>query len=276
MKIQYLGTAAAEAVPALFCECDECKKSRKAGGRNIRTRSQALIDDTILIDFPPDTYMHFVTHNVPLHKIRTCIITHSHRDHLYVEDLDNRKEGFAHLSEKFPLTIYSDKASYNRIDACKKSGMGDDEIVVKLVGPKQVFEAEGYTITPLRANHDPASDPLVYIIEKDGKSIFYSNDTGEYPDETMEYLENLKKPISLISLDCTMGCLESDYYGHLTYNRCIKMRDRLLACGAADKNTVFVLNHFSHNAPHAMYDEFVKIAAEENFLVTYDGMTIEI
>lgn len=60
MKIQYLGTAAAEGIPAIFCECDTCKKARSLGGRNIRTRSQAIIDENVLIDFPADTYMHFL------------------------------------------------------------------------------------------------------------------------------------------------------------------------------------------------------------------------
>ena len=55
MKLQYFGTAAAEGWPALFCGCDACRRAREAGGRNIRTRSQALIDDKLLIDFPADT-----------------------------------------------------------------------------------------------------------------------------------------------------------------------------------------------------------------------------
>ena len=55
MKIKYLGTAAAEAVPAPFCECEICERAREKGGRNIRTRSQAVIDDRILIDFCADT-----------------------------------------------------------------------------------------------------------------------------------------------------------------------------------------------------------------------------
>jgi len=40
MKFQYLGTAAAEGWPALFCNCDNCEKARKAGGKNIRIRTQ--------------------------------------------------------------------------------------------------------------------------------------------------------------------------------------------------------------------------------------------
>lgn len=55
MEIQYLGTAAAEGWPALFCDCDICRRARAAGGKDLRTRTQSMIDGTILIDFPPDT-----------------------------------------------------------------------------------------------------------------------------------------------------------------------------------------------------------------------------
>ena len=44
MKITYLGTGAAEGVPALFCNCDTCRTVRALGGREIRSRTQILVD----------------------------------------------------------------------------------------------------------------------------------------------------------------------------------------------------------------------------------------
>ena len=58
MKLTYLGTAAAEGWPAAFCNCDGCRAARRLGGRNIRTRSQALVDDALLLDFPCDAWLH--------------------------------------------------------------------------------------------------------------------------------------------------------------------------------------------------------------------------
>ena len=66
MKLQYLGTAAAEGWPALFCDCESCRRARIVGGRNIRTRSQAMLDDRLLIDMPPDTYHHLLTNNIDI------------------------------------------------------------------------------------------------------------------------------------------------------------------------------------------------------------------
>ena len=41
MNIQFLGTGAAEGIPALFCQCPLCRKAEAAGGREIRTRCGA-------------------------------------------------------------------------------------------------------------------------------------------------------------------------------------------------------------------------------------------
>lgn len=278
MKIQYLGTAAAEGIPAIFCDCENCKKSREAGNRNIRTRSQALIDDTLLIDFPADTYMHFLNYNLPLTKIKNCLITHSHSDHLYAVELLMRKKGFSHINgDNSPLVFYSDKDGFEMINGVKTEyDISAEDVLVKQIKLNEEFDVDEYKVTALRAAHDEKSSPVVYLIERDGKMIFYSNDTSEYPRESMEYLKTLKKPIDLISLDCTEACNDATYVGHLSLARCIELRKTLLEIGAADEHTVFILNHFSHNGKNVVYDEFVKIAAEYNFDVTYDGMVVEL
>ena len=78
MKIKYLGTAAGEGITALLCNCEICKKSRALGGKNLRARSQALIDDILLIDMPPETYSNFHRYNIDLLNIRYWLITHTH------------------------------------------------------------------------------------------------------------------------------------------------------------------------------------------------------
>ena len=64
MKLTYLGTAAAEGFPALFCHCPHCNEARNLGGKSIRTRSQALINDDLLIDLPADTYHHMLKNGI--------------------------------------------------------------------------------------------------------------------------------------------------------------------------------------------------------------------
>lgn len=51
MRFQYLGTAAAEGFPAIFCNCEYCQNARRLKGKNIRTRSQAIIDRETFVGF---------------------------------------------------------------------------------------------------------------------------------------------------------------------------------------------------------------------------------
>ena len=55
MKIQFMGTAAAEGAPALFCVCDHCRYARARGGREIRSRAGSIVDGRLKLDFGPDS-----------------------------------------------------------------------------------------------------------------------------------------------------------------------------------------------------------------------------
>ena len=58
MNIQFLGTGAAEGIPALFCNCNFCRSVRLHGGKAVRSRAQVLVDGELSIDFPPDAFYH--------------------------------------------------------------------------------------------------------------------------------------------------------------------------------------------------------------------------
>ena len=91
MKVTYLGTAAAEGFPALFCNCPACREAARLGGRNIRTRSQALINRDLLLDLPPDTYLHKLQNGLDLSEVRYLFVTHWHMDHFYPPELTVRR-----------------------------------------------------------------------------------------------------------------------------------------------------------------------------------------
>lgn len=277
MKIQYLGTAAAEGIPGIFCECENCRKTMELGGKNIRTRSQALIDNKLLIDFPADTYMHYLKWKFPLDKIKTCIVTHSHMDHLYPVEIEMRINGYAHVNSSEPLTFYSAESGYKMLmSVIRDYNISETDVRAVQIKPFEAFEADGYRITPIKAEHDKASSPLVYAIEKEGKSIFYANDTSELCKESMDCLKKFERPFDVISLDCTQANDEIvPYIGHMNLNKCAALRDEYIKIGIASDHTIFILNHFSHNGKDVVYDDFAKIAEERGFITAYDGMEVE-
>lgn len=276
MKISYLGTAAADGWPAVFCRCDACKRARERGGKSIRTRSQAMIDDTLLIDLPPDTYMHMVTQNLDLGGVQSLIVTHSHQDHFYPLELIMRAAPYAHDPEGV-LTVYGN-ANVKRLYEIALAEEDDSQNfhdVVKFEPVdwhSKVTTADGYRITALPANHKKNERCCTFLIEKDGKSIFYGNDSGFYPEETWEALSG--HPLDLVSFDSTMGGAPGGW-SHMGLEDNIRAAERFKQIGCADENTKFVVNHFSHNGQllHEELEEYVK---PYGFIVSYDGMEIEI
>lgn len=278
MKIKFLGTAAAEAIPGVFCACETCKKSRATGGKNIRTRSQSIIDDKILIDLPADTYFHSVAHRIDLSQIHTCLITHSHDDHLYPQELWCRGESIAYPEEETPLTVYAGRSGYRKItDAVIDFKLDEtDRVVPKRIAPFVPFEAEGYQITPLTANHDSSASPLLFLIQKDGKSLLYAHDTGCFPEETTSYLKDSGITLDLFSLDCTGGLNPNENYskwGHHNLIGAVKTRQILKENGNVTDKTICILNHFSHNGT-PVHEEMEAAAKKENFLIAFDGYEI--
>ncbi len=278
MKLRYLGTAAAEGTPALFCHCDVCQRASRAGGRNIRTRSQAAVDDVLLIDFPADTYLHVLQYGLDLKKIENCLVTHSHSDHLYVPDLQMRKEPFAHSAgeEGFPpLTFFASAKSGAGIAGLIEQHSLEEKCNMRFypVEPFQPFFAGRYKVTALKADHAKELDPLIYIIGDGDKTMLYANDTGYFPDETWAWLEKTKPHFDFVSLDCT-GAVFNYRRGHMGMDTGVEVRERLVKMGCGGEGTVWCYHHFSHNGL-VTYDEFVPPAAEKGFLVSYDGMEIE-
>lgn len=279
MKYKYYGTAAAEGIPALWCECRVCEAARKKGGRNIMSRSQQLIDDKLLIDFSADAFMH-TTKGLPLTKIHTCIVTHNHSDHFYHDDFGMRYADFAYPKEDIPFDIYMTNPGCEQL----KNGLPDwmtsrtpDRVHIHEITPFVSFEAEGYKITPMKANHDQNSGAVIYLIEKDGKCILHAHDTGYFLPETWEFLESYPVHIDFATFDSTETgrFLDNDELaGHMNLTTVKNVRERLIEIGRIDDNTICVLNHFSHNGLHT-YDEICEIAEKDEFLVAYDGLEVE-
>lgn len=279
MKIKYLGTAAAEGIPALFCNCRTCTEARKRGGRNIRTRSQALIDNKILIDFNADTYMHTINGNVDLSKIDYCLVTHAHEDHLYVNDLGCRIPGFSNLGNEKPFMMYGTYGVVAKINGYINSRLLNPKGIVEVceIKPYEPFMVENYKVTALNAWHDVRAFPVIYMIENPmGKTLLYAHDTNYFFDEVWDYLKENKPNFDFVSLDCTdANTPELDYVGHMNLNDCKKVKNLLLEMGCAHKGTVFCLNHFSHNGTDVLYEEFSEIAEKSGFVVSYDNMEVE-
>ena len=277
MQIKYLGTAAYEGVPALFCDCEVCRKSRNTGGRALRTRSQALIDGRLLLDFNADTFCHCLTYGLNIQNIEHCLITHAHSDHLYAEDISMLREGYAHPKKGYTITFYGTEVIANTIKNRLQPGVmqADKPLLhLKTIKPFDSFRAGEYQIVAYPAVHDKASGPLFYQVSNGEKTLLYAHDTGYFSDSVWDYFKKHKVHFDFVSLDCTCG--NSVGCGcHMGLGEDVKIKTRMLEEGFADSGTAFVASHFSHNGIDAVYDDFVPIALENGILTAFDGMCID-
>lgn len=278
MKIQFLGTAAYEGVPAMFCNCETCRASMEKGGKNMRSRSQALINDDLLLDFPADTVWHFQRFHLDWEKIRDCLITHSHSDHLYPMDLEMLAPGYTH--EHSPIHFHAGESGYRMIkEVMDRPHIAESMkrmMAVSLVEPGKRFtvgENGKYSVLPLWANHAQDTSPVIYSITCEGKRILYAHDSGVFCKETWEKLKEEGR-FDLVSLDCTGGGVKGWREGHMCLDTNLEVFEQMQAMNLIDEKTVRVINHFSHNGART-YEEMCADADPYGIVVSYDGLELE-
>ena len=282
MKIRYLGTAAAERIPAMFCNCDVCRRAAQLGGKNIQTQSQALIDDRLLIDFSGDTWHHFQAMGRTLWDVEHVLITHSHVDHFTFESFALRTGGNCHGFAAEKLKIYTSAGVIDNLMACLKlRGIKRLEKLPERVEfvPLEYYKTVdigGYAVTPLPSEHAGEEQSFFYLIEKDGKTLFYGHDTGFFGEHIDSWLAERGKHIDLLSLDCTKGDNPFTYKTHMSMEEGSIITARFAARGLIDQNTKRYFNHFSHSCG-MIRDELAVVAKEKyGFEVSYDGCEVEL
>lgn len=275
MKLKYLGTAAAEGIPAVFCSCPICENARLHRGREIRSRSQMLIDDELMIDFPPDTFYHAAHHNLKLGKIHTLLITHDHLDHWFPTELINRHSAYQ-TGAKGVLHVYGNEAVQSSFESHLKTALYSCQPIEAFVrfhcvhGGDHFFSGQ-WEITAIPADHDKRQECLIYLCRKDDKTVLYGHDTGTCLTEKAWNILR-KTRIDLVSLDATMG-RESCPYNHMGLTDAEQFLEKLKAMGCAHEKTICIVSHFSHNGGMTQ-SELEDWGKAHNILAAYDGMEI--
>lgn len=279
MKITYLGTGAAEGIPALFCNCEYCKGVRARGGREVRSRSQTLIDGELCIDFPPDAFFHAAALRADLSAVKYLLVTHSHMDHFYAFDFILRGYKYAYGMQAPTLDIYGNSEVAEIFEESTRREMRAEvraNIRMNVVSAFEEVRFGDWKVNTLAAQHT-SREPLLFLIEGRNKRILHLHDSGRLPEEDYRYLARLGGGAAdLITFDCTFlwGKTEAGAR-HMGLDEAERTFERLRALGLADEKTRKVITHFSHNSRPT---ERELRRAEERFgvIAAYDGMTIEI
>ena len=239
-------------------------------------RSGILLDDTAMIDFPPDIYALSLRFGLDLGSVRDLFVTHSHSDHFDVQELCMRGNGvYCHIDndQAPPLNVYGNDGVQHMLELLLDADVTKDIRFTRTTFFQSYQAENGLLFTFLPCQHKADEDSGFYLVEKGGKRLVYAQDTGLFLEETLNFLAG--KELDLLSLDCCFGKRSSGGWGHMGMPDNQQVVERLRENGAVTGRTRLIVNHFSHNCGQ-LHDELVEEAARYGFEVAYDGMIVEI
>ncbi len=279
MEIVFLGTAAAEGWPGLFCECENCRRARKSGGRNIRTRSSIMMGNEYKVDFPPETLVQLQREKSSLSSLKHLFVTHHHRDHLDAEELLNKGHPFSRTA-KDPLVVYGSAETIRKIEDIyalasqreqKEINLEETGIVLREITAGKEFTAGEMRVMPLAADHVPGS--LIFLFQLGEKVILYGNDTGIFPEVAWKILAN--HTLDLVILDCTNGRLQNTNRAHMGIDGIETVVARMKREGMFKETTRLWATHFSHNGG-LLQDELEERLTPLGVEVAFDGLRVRV
>ncbi len=276
MRITILGSAAAEAVPSLWCQCECCRIARQNGGKDVRRRTSYLIDQDTMIDFGPDAFWQSVAFGVDWAQLKQIIFTHQHCDHCNPVELSWRRKGFS--QNAMPLTIYGSekiREYCNAIMGVTSEGSVENWPDTTFLMPEngKPMQAHNMEIFSVPARHG-APDARNYILTRDGKSLLIAHDSGFWPDTTWDLLAGRTVDAVIFDGTCALKFADVDDC-HMGAAAGVRFRDELLKRGILKKDGLAVVNHFSHNG-NSLHSDLEAFFTPHNIEVGYDGKVIEL
>ncbi|MFX0098714.1 MAG: MBL fold metallo-hydrolase [Candidatus Hodarchaeota archaeon] len=295
MKVKFLGTAAAEAYPGLWCNCENCTRARTLGGRNLRCRSSALINDDLLVDYGPDTSAQVTRYQLDLTRVRDILFTHCHLDHLRMTDVYWRSHGYRRFGKLGLTCLWGNPWVLETIDdhiysvlyreflrrmpdfpPSREEVLEEKEDFLKIqtnvIKAHQEIKVGNYTVYTIDAHHNEPEESLNFIID-DGKTKFlYGTDTGPWNDSEWDYIESLGFKLDAVALDCTVG--SGNPGGHHSYKSFLETKEGFDSRKLLSEDSLFLAHHFSHQSC-MVYVDLVDYMKPFDVIVTFDGLEIE-
>ena len=279
---QFLGTGAAEGIPAPFCRCPVCENARREGGREIRLRTCFRLTDTMMIDLGADAVVQAMKYG-DLHKVDHVLVTHTHDDHLNPHMLMER------MWAKIPETLhyYFTEDAFEIVKHWRENPWilkgqipyFEEKGIVAFHRLRfgQRTEINGMWVTPFPGNHkgNVGEKSAMYLIElPDGRKLFYGLDSGVYFPETVDALRQHR--IDIYISENTIGPSEFPKYpSHMGMADVKALADKLFEQGTLDRQSRLYLTHINHQSTHKQNTEAVEaMSFPVQTIVTYDGMKL--
>lgn len=284
MKFRFLGTSAAGGYPNPHCRCENCVNARESGGKSLRMMCSAIIDNDLVIDLGPDIAGACLRFGIDLANVRWVLQTHSHGDHLLALHASARAASWAAKNAQ-PMEWLLNKPSIDVIlegnsKSLPKMNMVIDsdapaELTLTTIHPWQDLDLGPYRVLTIPANHASAPNPMLFAIEKGGRSILYGSDTSALPDDVWPQVAARAWKFDVVVFDHNDGFLRSHSATHMGSEAVLAEFARMQEIGLVDDSTRLFGTHIAHhsNGTHEVESERARALGYD---IAYDGLEVDV
>jgi len=253
VKITFLGTGAAEGIPAINCECPHCRRAREEDGKLVRERGAILFSlpgYELLINTPPE--VRALINKYRITHLDGIFATGAGYDHIGgIKEFEYWHGELDFLAEESLFKIIKQEHWTDRLEQLMFH-------IPYYPGAAIYFGTS--SIIPFATRKHP---PVFGISVKEGdRRVIYTSDAPPY---FTNYARRLMKNCHILIVNTPN--FEGDEE-HLTVLKAIELKKEV----GAVKLILTSINH--NNKPHDKLEEFA--AKHEGVLVAYDGMVVEI
>jgi len=254
VHIKFLGTGAAEGIPAINCDCAHCTRARNEGGKLVRERNAILFSlpgYELLIDCAPD--IRSLINKYHITRLDGILATRSRYDHMGgIKEFEYWPGGLDFLAEDSLFEAIKREHWTEMLDAVMFH-------IPYYPGASLYFS--GFSIIPFAAR---LRQPIFGISVKEGNArVVYTSDT---PVRLTNYARRVMWQCDLLIVNTpTFDTVSGN---HITTVEAIELMKRVEA-------KQMILTYINHkNKPHDELEEFV--SQFQGVTVAYDGMVTEV
>ncbi len=252
IDLRFIGTGALGSV-----------RCRNKLSKEYRRFPSLLVDEKLIIDPSEDIFEFEESFMLSGLTKGICdvLITHSHLGHFSVCAI----ERLAAISPG--LTVHAGAT------VCAELS-GIPGIRAEVIYPFGIFSVQGYEIIPLPSNHitDDARECAFNFLFKKEKTFFYGLDGGFINPSAWRVIKEAKP--ELFIMDCALGdrAISEGCIYHNNFEGVMKIRELLIACGAASEYTRFILSHIPSERRRELHEDLTAAAADyPSVRIAYDG-----
>ena len=254
MEITFLGTGAAEGVPAINCKCEHCTRALNEQGKLVRQRNAILFslpNYELLVDAPPGIRTMISHYNIT--HLSGVLATRSRYDHI-----GGIREFEYWLGE---LDFLAEERLFEMIKGEHWTEKLDRLMFHIPYYPGASLYFSGFSIIPFAAR---GPQPIFGIsIKEDSKRVIYTSDT---PTQLTNYARSAMQGCDVLIVNTpTFDMVQAN---HINSQEAIKLAEQVRA-------ERLILTYISHrNKPHDELEEH--ISHLNGVSVAFDGMKIEV